>query len=130
MTADIKDHQLLRHVEFDGHQLLVYDTYRTHGLGALTKTLLGYVLIDPDGRVIFAREDFGASPVHAIDSDHVIQGILGFLTLREGDVEDRYWEDHEYTELQFEWRDRYAEDLQMWAMSEDGHPGFTDLRER
>ena len=114
MAIDFTEEQLLRYVEFDDHRLLLYDTHRRDKMG---KSILGYGLFDPDGRLIFTGEDFGCSPLDPIDSDAAIRSLLGFLTLRDGDVEDSYWEDHEYGELQFEWRDQYAEELQMWAMS-------------
>jgi len=109
----------LRHVRLDGHELLLYDIpQRPRGL-TRPHHQLGYVLSDPEGTVIFKGEDFGCSPMVAIDSDECLRSLLGFLTLRDGDVEDEYWKDHGYGELQLAWRDQYAEELQMWALYEE-----------
>jgi hypothetical protein len=87
--------------------LKTWDTDRSDHMG---KSIVAYVLQGPDG-VIFEGCDFACSPLHATDSDDCISALLGFLTLRRGDVESDYFE--AYTETQKAFRDTYAEDLAM-----------------
>lgn len=80
-----------------GFTLTVWDTHRIDGMG---KAILGYRLSDR-GVLIFQGEDFHSSPMHAIDSLNVVEAILSFLTLKQGDVESEYFD--EYTPTQLEW---------------------------
>lgn len=77
------------------------------------KHVLGYRLSlhapGERGRVIFRGEDFGCSPMHAIDSRETIAGILGFLTIRPGDTDAEYFEG--YTRRQREFCSQHAESL-------------------
>ena len=59
--------------------------------------------------VLFEGEDFGCSPMHAIDSDETLAGIMGFLTLRPGDTDPEYFEG--YTEAQLDYCSQHAEAL-------------------
>ena len=54
------------------------------------------------GRTIFEGVDFGPSPLYAIDSRDTALALMGFLCLREGDVEAEYFDN--YTPVQLEWR--------------------------
>lgn len=99
-------------------RLKTWDTGRT-GLG--DKSLLGYRLSIGETKdqnvlgnpavwtVLFEGEDFGCSPMHAIDSDETIAAIMGFLTLRPGDTDAEYFDD--YTDQQREYCDQHAEAL-------------------
>jgi hypothetical protein len=107
--------QHLRTVKLDGFVLTTWDTYETDRLG---KSILGYQLKGPDGEVIFEGEDFGCSPMHAIDSNEALRGILGFLTLQPGDTDDEYFED--YTPEQMEFAETHAEELSLWAHDDFG----------
>lgn len=60
---------------------------------------------------LFSGEDFGTSPMDAVDSDSTVRGIMGFLTLKRGDTDADYFRN--YTPRQLEWRDAEAEELQM-----------------
>ena len=64
--------------------LKTWDTDRSDHMG---KSIVAYVLQGPDG-VIFEGCDFACSPLHATDSDDCISALLGFLTLRRGDVDE------------------------------------------
>lgn len=95
--------------------LTTWDTGRT-GYGG--KYLVGYRLTMhnrfPAGHrmhpwVVFEGEDFGCSPMHAIDSDETLAGIMSFLTLRPGDTDREYFED--YTEAQLDYCSQHAEAL-------------------
>src|SRR2546427_812398 len=69
--------------------LTMWDTGRRNSLG---KWLLGYSLTmhdkytgpgcSPSFRtVLFEGQDYGCSPLHAIDSDASVEGLMSFLTL-------------------------------------------------
>lgn len=104
-------------------KLVVWDTFGTiHG-----KSRLGYRLVMqdyfPDGRrmhpwTIFEGEDFGCSPMHAIDSDETIKAIMGFLTLRPGDTDPDYFAD--YTPEQLDYCAQHAEALACEVMARFG----------
>ncbi len=81
-------------------RLTTWDTGRTWRNEG-SKSLLGYRLtMHEQGKrtTLFEGEDFGCSPLHAIDSDEAVAGIMGFLTLRPGDTDRDYFAD--YTEEQ------------------------------
>lgn len=81
-------------------------------VGAYGKDVLGYRLTMTEGKkrtVLFEGEDFGCSPIHAIDSDACIATIMSFLTLRPGDTDAEYFE--KYTEVQKAYCADYAEAL-------------------
>jgi hypothetical protein len=100
MTQDV-----LRRVTFRPYRrgmgpvfrLVTWDTGRT-GYGG--KSLLGY-LLTMDGRALFEGEDFGCSPMHAIDSDEAIEGLMGFLTLRPGDTDPDYFAGYSAEQLAY-----------------------------
>lgn len=91
-------------------RLVTWDTGRT-GFGG--KYLVGYRLSmrTPDGRHIrlFEGEDFGCSPMYAIDSREACAGIMAFLTLRPGDTDREYFAD--YTPRQLAYCHEHAEAL-------------------
>ena len=60
-------------------------------------------------KTIFCGEDFGCSPLHAIDSDACVKDLMGFLTLRPGDTDREYFEN--YTPEQLEYCEQHAETL-------------------
>lgn len=69
-------------------------------------------------RVIFQGDDFGASPLHAIDSDETCAALLGFLTLRPGDTDKEYFEN--YTPEQMEFAETHAEALLAYCFGRFG----------
>lgn len=98
-------------------RLKIWDTHRTAFGG---KSRLGYRLSmgvggeSPVGnpaawKVIFEGEDFGCSPLHAVDSDETIAGIMGFLTCKPGDTDPEYFRD--YTPAQLDYCQQHAEAL-------------------
>jgi hypothetical protein len=120
---------ILRRVRFSPYrkgmgptfELTTWDTGRT---GYDGKSLVGYRLTMREhynaigGRilkrwrakpavVLFEGEDFGCSPLHCIDSDDAVAGIMGFLTLRPGDTDSEYFA--EYTPEQLEFCSQHAE---------------------
>lgn len=71
-----------------GYRLKTWDTGRTIG----GKPLVGYELTGRAGAALFRGEDFGCSPLHAIDSDDALRALCGFLFLRRGDTDRDYFE--------------------------------------
>jgi hypothetical protein len=58
---------------------------------------------------LFEGEDFGCSPMHAIDSNDCCAAIMCFLTLRPGDTDTEYFAN--YTPEQLEYCNQHAEAL-------------------
>ena len=102
----------IRTWEGDGFRLELWDTFQSLGSGSQSR--LAYQLYDGE-RLIFQGEDFGCSPLHAIDSDACVASLLNFLALRPGDTDREYFDS--YTSEQMEWcqSDR-AEYLGLLAM--------------
>ena len=44
------------------------------------------------GRLLFAGADFHCSPLHAVDADATVAGVLAFLSLKPGDTDPEYFE--------------------------------------
>ena len=82
------------------------------------RTRVPYRLTMHDGRtppiVLFEGDDFGPSPMHAIDSDATVRALMGFLTLRPGDTDADYFD--AYTDTQRVFCGLHAESLAacMW----------------
>jgi hypothetical protein len=60
-------------------------------------------------QTVFEGADFGCSPLHAIDSDRTIVGLMSFLTLRPGDTDREYFD--AYTPEQLAYCSAHAEAL-------------------
>lgn len=91
--------------------LVLWDTHRTRQTGG--GSVLGYEL-KSGGKTIFTGEDFGSSPLHAIDSLDTVYSLLGFLTLQPGDTDDDHFE--KYTPEQIAWAgSNDAEEIRMLA---------------
>jgi hypothetical protein len=119
------DRDYLRQVDVDGYVLRTWDHRRDGGMGAFGKPILGYELASPDGKVLFTGEDYGCSPMHAIDSDDAVRGVLFFLTRRPGDTDADYFAN--YTPEQMVFAKGDAEALSMWAMEDADAPAFINL---
>jgi hypothetical protein len=98
----------------NGMVLTMWYTGRSDNYG---KDILGYQLTHK-GAVIFTGEDFGCSPLYTATSASSASALLGFLTLRPGDVEADYFERHNYTPEQLAWTDTEAEALSMYGMDD------------
>lgn len=70
------------------------------------------------GRTIFEGDDFGASPMHGIDSDEAVKALMGFLTLRPGDTDKEYF--NKYTPRQLAFANEHAEHLAYEVMNRFG----------
>src|SRR4051812_40567617 len=99
---------LIRTWKADGFKLDLYDTYQTrHG-----KDILAYQFFH-NGELIFEGDDFGCSPLHAIDSDAAVGGLLAFLSLKPGDTDPEYFES--YTPKQMAFALAHGEDLSLYV---------------
>ncbi len=77
------------------------------------------------GRTIFAASDICSAVGAALTTQELVSAartVLCFLTAGEGDTDAEYFAD--YTRTQRAWRDRYAEELSVYAM--DGWCGYCD----
>lgn len=83
-----------------GYRLTMHTTYWTSPPMRPVKTV---------HTVLFEGEDFGCSPMHAVDSDQAIEGIMSFLTLRLGDTDREYFA--QYTPEQLDFCSQHAEAL-------------------
>lgn len=113
--------QLLRDIRLEvgpmgspDHRLVMWDTYRMDNRGC---TYVGYRLYDGEGKIVFEGEDYSPGPMHGIDSDESVAGLLGFLSCRPGDTDDEYFQD--YTPAQLDYADTYGEDLSMYSIEDD-----------
>jgi hypothetical protein len=92
--------------------LTTWDLGRPHHDGA-SQWGIGYRLTmrEPGKRpvVLFEAEDYGCSPLHCIDSDECINGLMGFLTCKPGDTDPEYFEN--YTPQQLAYCSAHAEAL-------------------
>lgn len=91
--------------------LRMWDTGFTQRSG-FAASIIAYKLVQHENgqsTVIFDAADFGSSPMHAIDSDNTVAGLLTFLTLRPGDTDADYFAD--YTDVQREYCEQHAETL-------------------
>lgn len=78
---------------------------------------LAYQFFQVTGKVtelIFEGEDFGCSPMDAVDSDRCIASLMTFLTLRPGDTDAEYFE--KYTERQLQYADEHGEALSCYCI--------------
>ena len=74
--------------------------YDTGGRDDYGQAQLAYRL-SSGSQVIFEGDDFGPSPLHAIDGVETVRGLLSFLTPQPGDTDDEYFKD--YTQAQTDW---------------------------
>ncbi len=94
-----------------GFRLELYDTYRTDRWG---KSILAYEFRHA-GELIFEGADYHCSPLHAVDSDAAVAGLLAFLALRPGDTDPDYFAT--YTPRQLEWVREHGEELSLYVES-------------
>lgn len=69
---------------------------------------------DPEMAVVFEGDDFETSMMVTEDDAAIVRGLLGFLSLQDGDTDSEYFDN--YTERQIAWRDERAETLSLYAM--------------
>jgi hypothetical protein len=91
-----RDYGYLGTWEEDGFRLRLWDT--GHRLDASSvgrgKPVLRYELVDSefDEQPVFQGDDFAVSPLHVVDSDEALGGLLSFLSLQPGDTDDEYFD--------------------------------------
>ena len=117
------DENLLRDVRLEAQEgsvfrLRLWDTNTRDSMG---KWVLGYRFeqTEPEAQamVLFEGEDFGSSPLHAIDADETVRSLLSFLTLRPGDTDAEYFEGYNADQRDFAQTD--AEALQLCSFGPD-----------
>ena len=99
--------------EAEDYRLELFDTLRVDRYG---KSVLAYRFFHR-GRLVFAGADFHCSPLHAVDADATVAGVLAFLSLRPGDTDPDYFDDYTPEQLAFaraegENLSLYVEDLE------------------
>lgn len=70
--------------------------------------------------IVFAGEEFFPGLGLALDDDQVLADILGFLSLKPGDIEDDYFTRHEYTLWQIAFAEASGEELSIWSADLEG----------
>jgi hypothetical protein len=85
------------HDEMEDYRLELFDTLTTDRYG---KSVLAYRFFHR-GRLVFARADFHGSPLHAVDADATVAGLLAFLSLKPGDTDPDYFEGYTAEQLAF-----------------------------
>lgn len=84
------------------------DLYETGRISRQGKWNIAYRLRSK-GETIFEGSNFYCSPMHAIDSDECVKGIMTFLTLRPGYTDREYFDN--YTSEQLVFCSKHAEAL-------------------
>jgi hypothetical protein len=99
MTRPIEFDQYahVRTWEAEDYRLELFDTLTTDRYG---KSVLAYRFFHR-GRLVFAGADFHCSPVHAVDADATVAGVLAFLSLKPGDTDPEYFEGYTAEQLAF-----------------------------
>jgi hypothetical protein len=99
---------LARRIEFDQYahvcsgeakeyRLELYDTSRADRDG---KSVPAYRFFYR-GRLVFSGADFHGSPLHAVDADATVAGLLAFLSLKPGDTDPDYFQGDTPEQLAF-----------------------------
>ena len=101
------DDQILRDETIGGFRIITWDCGRAYHGGPQWQ--VGYRLTDQLGAIVFEGDSFGCSPLHAIDSDACLLGILEFLTMQPGDTDAEYFDN--YTDDQLAFASLYAEGI-------------------
>lgn len=120
----LRDVRLADHPEY---RLQVWDLNERLFVGSVSaQHRLGYRLFKGE-EVIFEGDDYGCSPMLAIDSDESLAELLSFLTLKPGDTDDEYFEGH--SRRQLKWcESREAEEISWYALEDHGMAiRFVDL---
>ena len=99
-------YDLIRTWSSGDFRLELYDTYQTR----YGKSQLAYQFFHKEV-LVFEGADYGPSPLHSIDGDLSVAGLLSFLSLRPGDTDMEYFRD--YTRKQFAFADHYGEELSL-----------------
>ncbi len=98
--------------------------WNNHTQDRMGKSMIRYRLnMSESGKrsTLFEGADFACSPLHAIDSDGAVEGIMGFLTLRPGDTDAEYFESA--TDAQVAYGEQHAESLSCDVLGRFGESG-------
>lgn len=102
--------ELIRMWRSGAYRLNLYDTGSRDQRG---QTILAY-RFRHSGKTIFEGEDFSGSPLNADDSNETMACLLGFLSLRPGEIDAGYFD--KYTPEQLAWVNDNGEDLSFLCM--------------
>lgn len=80
----------------DDYRLELFDTGKVQE----NKSVLAYELYYKE-ELIFQGSDYCPSPLHSIDGDESVAGILSFLSLQPGDTDWEYFSQYTEKQLQF-----------------------------
>jgi len=101
-VPDVNEYRVLRNVTIGdtGVRVLTWETGKMFPTG---QSKIGYALYrNPRCRKpLFAGEDIGVSPMHTIDGDMSLAGVLSFLTVKPNTTDADYFEG--YTKAQLDW---------------------------
>jgi hypothetical protein len=118
MSKTIRDsYDLIRTWEDpDGHgfRLELYDTYQSDRRGGTMLAYRFYV-----GKLlVFEGDDYSPSPMHSIDGDESVAGLLAFLSLKPGDTDAGYFA--RYTRDQMWFAKKWGETLSLYVEELEG----------
>ena len=99
-------YDLIRTWSSGDFRLELYDTYQTR----YGKSQLAYQFFHKEV-LVFEGADYGPSPLHSIDGDLSVAGLLSFLSLRPGDTDREYFAD--YTAELLSFAQQYGEELSL-----------------
>jgi hypothetical protein len=121
----VDDPRTLRNVYIKGTDLRLH-TWDANKRFSTGQETIGYALYEGE-TLIFAAEDCGVSPMHAIDSDRALCGLLTFLSLKIGDTDRDYFD--AYAPDQLDFSQRRGEEISMYILDceESGIEIFADL---
>lgn len=92
----IQDSYFEAQLKFENVVLTIHD-YAGHRNG---RAQYSYTL-RVDGKILFSGDDYGPSPMDPVGSIGSLIGLLGFLTLKEGDTDGEYFKNYTAAQLEF-----------------------------
>jgi hypothetical protein len=121
--------ELIRTCKFRPYRKGLYPTFTlqlfdTGKVGYDQKYIVGYKLKMHLSRhktiILFeSQTDFRCSPLDVIDSNETVKCLMGFLTLRQGDIDKEYFDN--YTKEQLEFSELHAESLNIAVYNRFGY---------
>lgn len=84
-------------LKFENVTLKIGDVQKAGKYGRL---YYSYVML-VDDKILFSGLDYSPSPMQSPDSLDSLIGLLGFLTVKEGDTDDEYFKDYTDDQLEF-----------------------------
>jgi hypothetical protein len=106
---------ILRHVQFDDFELLMWETGQRRG----DTEFIAFKLLH-EGAEVLNSNAVGLPGWHprlgyAIDSDRMVRSVIDWCAVKPGDTDIDYFE--KYTEEQIEWVQSHSDELSFWGES-------------